>query len=365
VRRRIVMIGSARDVRGGVSALVDVYFAEGLFDRRDARYIATHCDGSPLRKLWRAACAWLRVVPAMAARRVWLLHVHIATGASFWRKAAFVLPARLFGVPYVLHMHGGDLEAYHARKGAVARRLLESIYSHAAVVIALSAEWQRTLERLFPEARVVTIANPVRIPKWQSALDEGPPTVAFLGIIAERKGVHDLLRAWPAVVREVPQARLVLAGSGDVEAARTLARSLGITSVEFPGWIGRAEKEALLRRAWVFALPSHFEALPMSVLEAMAAGVPVVSTRVGAIPEVVTPECGLLVEPRAPDELARALLQLVGDARLRKHLGGMARKRVESGYSAAVITPLIEAVWEGCGPSSPHGLGERFFRRHA
>jgi glycosyltransferase involved in cell wall biosynthesis len=360
------MIGSARDVRGGVSALVNVYFAAGLFGRGDVEYVATHCDGAPLRKLGRAAAAWLRVVPAMARGAVSLLHVHIATGASFWRKAAFVLPARLFGVPYILHMHGGNLEAYCGRIHPLSRRLLQSIYSRAAAVVALSSEWQATIERLVPRARVVSIPNPVQIPAEPAPLDAAPPTVAFLGVIARRKGVHDLLRAWAIVLRDMPQARLVLAGSGDGPEAAALARSLGIEgSLEAPGWIGPEARATLLRRAWVFVLPSHFEALPMSMLEAMAAGVPVVATRVGAIPEVVSPGCGVLVEPRDPQALAAALLQVLQDASRRQAMGAAARRRVESGYAPGPAVAAIEALWRQSERDSPAGLSGGFSGRNA
>jgi glycosyltransferase involved in cell wall biosynthesis len=363
VAGRVVMIGSARDVRGGVSALVNVYFAEGLFERWDARYVATHCDGPALRKLARAARAWWQVVPAMALGRVSLLHAHIATGASFWRKAAFVLPARLFGVPYILHMHGGDLEDYVARQGALARRLLDSVYSRAAAVIALSPQWQATLERLFPRARVVSIANPVQIPAAVATLDDDPPTVAFLGVIEERKGVHDLLHAWARVVCEVPDARLVIAGSGDWNAAASLARSLGIEAcVEAPGWIDAQEKARLLQRSWAFVLPSHFEALPMSLLEAMAAGVPPVATRVGAIPEALDGGAGILVEPHDPQGLATALLALLGDRGRRQAVGISARRRAESRYGAGRCIEAVEALWRG---GSPEGLRGTILGRHA
>lgn len=345
--KRVLMIGSGREVRGGISAMVNVYFAHGLFDRWHAEYLATHCDGTRARKLRRAAASWLAFAGRLLTGGIGLLHVHIASDASFWRKALFVVPARLMGVPYVLHVHAGDFTEFHARSGPFTRALLRYMYGGARAVIALSDAWKRALLAVVPGMRVEVIPNPIEMPGWRAALDEGPPTAVFLGMVKEPKGVYELLRAWPRVQRAVPGAKLVLGGSGELDAARALAGELGIEAdVELPGWVSGEDKAALLKRAWVLALPSHWEALPMAVLEAMAAGVPVVASRVGAIPEALPQgQGGLLVPPRDPAALADALVEVLGDAALRKALGRAARRRASESYAAAVVVPRIEGLW--------------------
>ena len=359
------MIGSARDVRGGISALVNVYFGDGLFERWQASYVATHCDGSWPRKAFQALRSWLRVVPAMLAGRVALLHVHIASGASFYRKALFVLPALALRIPFILHMHGGDFARFHGSRTAAGRWLLRLMYARAFAVIALSARWREVIASVVPDARIAVIPNPVQVPPWQSSLVEDPPTVVFLGVIEERKGVHDLLRAWAAVLRQVPAARLVIAGTGDWPAAARLARELGIEqSIEAPGWIGEDRKADLLRRAWAFALPSHFEALPMSVLEAMACGVPIVATTVGGIPEAVGAEAGILLEPRDVQGLAAAITRLLGDSGARTAAGNAARRRAAEAFSAGGVVPQVESLWREA-LRSPTGLPRHVPRGHA
>lgn len=346
--RKVLMIGSSPQTRGGVAALVNVYAAQGLFGRSGAEYVATHRDGSKARKLAVAARAWLDVMARLASRGVSLLHVHIASDASFWRKSAFVIPARVLGVPYVLHMHGGDFTAFYRRAQWPGREpFIRWIYRGASRVIALSEEWRDALESVEPRLRVVVIPNPVEIPSARAALDLGPPRVLFLGVLAERKGVHDLLHAWSQVLRRVAGARLVLAGQGADDAVAQLARELGVhDSVEMPGWVSSERRAALLREAWVFTLPSHIEALPMAVLEAMAAGVPVVAARVGGIPTAVEHgRSGILVEPRDVGALADALASLLADRGRRVAMGAAARARAERMFSAEVIVPRIESLW--------------------
>jgi glycosyltransferase involved in cell wall biosynthesis len=334
--------------------MVNVYFGAGLFERWNAEYLATHCDGSKWRKAGRALASWIAFMGRLATGSVALLHVHIASDASFWRKAAFIVPAHALGVPYILHMHGGDFGRYYRERcGPRAQRFLTALYRNAQVVIALSDEWKAAIEAVVPDARVVVVPNPIEVPEWTAPLD-GPPTVLYLGVVKEAKGVYDLLRAWPAVLAAHPQARLVLAGSGELDAARALARELGVAdSLELPGWTTGEAKAGLLKRATVFILPSHFEALPMAVLEAMGAGLPVVATRVGGIPDAIDDgRDGVLVEPRDEPAVAAALTALLADPARRTALASAARRRAEEAFSAPVIVPRVEALWAAAVPSA-------------
>src|SRR5204863_2971467 len=95
--KKIVMLGSALDVRGGVSAMVRVYVEQGLFARCGVDYLATHCDGSKARKLLQAARAWVAFMARLLTGRIALLHVHLSSDSSFWRKTGFIVPAHALG----------------------------------------------------------------------------------------------------------------------------------------------------------------------------------------------------------------------------------------------------------------------------
>ena len=357
--RRIVMLGSAFDVRGGVSAMARVCADHGLFERWDATYLETHCDGSHLAKARKAAAAWGRLMKMLAAGEVSLLHVHLNSDASFWRKSLFVAPALAMGVPYVLQIHcGAFADFYRERCAPSAQHFVRRLLRGARAVVALSDGSREALASIDPALAATVLPNPVAIPSWRAALDAGPPTVLYLGMVKEAKGVFDLLEAWPAVRARVPDARLVLAGIGELDRARAVAQQHGFAdALETPGWIVGEAKDALLRRAWVFTLPSHWEAMPMSVLEAMAAGLPVVATRVGGVPSAVADgRTGILVEPHQPEPLAAALARLLGDAGLRRSLGEAGRERAREEFSADRVVPAIESLWRSIVPASERGF---------
>jgi glycosyltransferase involved in cell wall biosynthesis len=171
--------------------------------------------------------------------------------------------------------------------------------------------------------------------------------VVFLGAINRAKGVDDLVAAWRDVHRRIPQARLVIAGSGEVDRLLAdLPAGADAAGIDFPGWIDADDRARLLRRAWLFVLPSHAEALPMSILESMAAGVPVVASRVGGIPTaVVDGETGVLIEPGDVDALARAIHDVIGDEARRTRFGRAARARVEAHFSAEARLRSVDALW--------------------
>lgn len=349
--KRIVMVGSGREVRGGVSSMVNVCFEHGLFERWEATYLPTHCDGARARKALRACASLARFAAALAAGRVALLHVHIASGASFWRKLAFVSLARMFAVPYILHVHAGDFSGYYERSAAPTRALLRWLYAGARHVVALSASWRPALESVVPDARVEVIPNPVTMPAWTPQVARASPRVLFLGVLRAEKGIYELLAAWPGVLEAVPGARLTLAGTGDLERARRIAAELGVgESIDFPGWVGPEDRARLLEQAAVLVLPSHFEALPMAVLEGMAAGLPIVATRVGGIPDAVGRDAGVLVEPGDVDALRGALVTVLTDETRRIAMGAAARLRAATSHSADIVVPAIERLWESAAP---------------
>lgn len=355
----IVMAGTRPGARSGIASVVAVYVEEGLFHRWNVHFLGTHADGTRARKAWIAARAVATFLALLAGRRVALLHVLMASGASFWRKALLILFARLAGVPYVVHLHCGKFLDFHARGRTLRRRAIDQVLAGARQVIALSPQDQEALVRLAPRASVMHLPNPVGVPPARARLTADPPTVLFLGVLREEKGVYDLLQAWARVGRAHPRARLVLGGDGERDAVAARARALGIADrIEMPGWVTGEAKARWIDRAWAFCLPSHAEALPMALLECLAAGLPAVATRVGGIPLALEHGAnGLLVEKGDPVALADALGRLLGDAPYRIALGREARRRARRQFGAPRRVAELEQCWARLAPAARRAPG--------
>lgn len=346
---RVLMVGTALGGRGGIASVVDVLRADGLFEREGVVYVATHADGGRLHKLAAAAGGLGRAVLACGARRgPAIVHVHSGSRASFIRKSLVLLVARLGGAHTVFHLHGGAFRRYAQQEaGPLLRRWIRHTLEASSRVIALSPGWAAFVCEYAPRARVEVLPNPVRLAPRTTEGRAETGRILFLGRIEPAKGVDELLQACARLAGHHPRLRLVLGGAGDLDWAQRRARELGVADrVDTPGWLDAHAREEQLARAWLFCLPSHAEGLPIAMLEAMAAGVPVVATAVGGIPETVADGVdGLLAPPRDAGALALAIGRLLDDAALRARLACAARGAVERHYATGVVCGRLAALY--------------------
>jgi len=347
---RVLMVGTALGGRGGIASVVDVLRADGLFEREGVVYVATHAEGrrldklgSALRGLWRSGRACLG-----AGGRPAIVHVHAGSHASFMRKSLVLLMARMGGARTVFHLHGGGFSRYaQVEAGPLLRRWIRHTLEASSRVIALSPGWAAWVRQCAPRAQVEVVPNPVHLAPSTARERAEAGRILFLGRLDPAKGVDELLQAGAALAVRHPQLRLVLGGTGDLDWVRRRAFDLGIAGrVETPGWLDAAARDAQLARAWLFCLPSHAEGLPMSVLEAMSAGVPVVATEVGGVPETLADGAlGLLVPPHDAAALARVIGRLLDDGQLHAELACAARATVERHYAAGVVCGKFAALY--------------------
>lgn len=334
------MIGTDPHTQGGISTVVNVLRDAGLFDRCGIEYIATHRDGDRRAKLAQLVANWPRFMARLLTGRIALLHSHTSSRASFWRKCLFIVPALLVRVPVVLHLHGAEFQVFYNQEcSSPTRRFIRGVFERVSRVVVLSESWGQWVGAEFPAARVSVIVNPVHLPLLAASGQRKDGALLFLGRLGRRKGVYDLLHAVANVVPRNPGLRVLLGGDGELEEVQAQAQSLGIGQhVELLGWVRGEDKLRLLGEAGVYVLPSYHEGLPMSVLEAMAHGMPVVSTPVGGIPEAVRDGVeGFLVAPGDVVALSDRLERLLADPGLRGSMGAAARRRAESEFGVAGI----------------------------
>jgi glycosyltransferase involved in cell wall biosynthesis len=348
---RIVMLGTSFETHGGIASVVNAYRAAGLFARWPIDYVQTHCDGSRFAKWSCAVGAFFSMLFLICRHPRAVLHVHAASRASFWRKAVLMALARQAGWPIVFHLHGGGFARFYEEECTpLQRRVVRRFLDEAACIVTVSERWQSWMRTVTTNPRITSIPNPVALPP--SVPRERPGAlVAFVGRCEQAKGIFDLIEAVNEVSETIPAVRLECAGDGDIDAALRHVAVRGIrANVHFTGWLSQRGREDLLARATVFVLPSHVEGLPMSLLEAMAAGCPVIATRVGGIPDVVTDGLnGLLVPAGDRDALALALHRLLVDRGLAQRLGREARETIRRRFTTGHAMERLEQIYSGLG----------------
>lgn len=284
-----------------------------------------------------------RRVRVRRVRAVWIPVSQNA--AAYLRDALFILAAHAGGARVVTHLHGGWFREFYEGTSAPMRGLVRASSARVEQAWVLGEGLRRVYQGLVPAERIRVVPNGVHDPLAGSRparRGSAPVVVLHLGQLSVAKGVLDLIEAFRRLLASGAAARLVLAGSWltreDESRIRGAldARELR-ESVELPGVVTGAARAELLARADVFALASRYpyEGQPLAVLEAMAAGLPVVATPRGAIPDTVADGVtGFLVPEGDVGALAERLLGLCGDPSLRERLGGAGRRRWMAEFTA-------------------------------
>ncbi|WP_050415594.1 glycosyltransferase family 4 protein [Azoarcus sp. CIB] len=346
------MLGTSLQSPGGMTSVIRSLADAGFFSRYGVRYLASYEGGGLVRQVRVMSLIALQLVWMLMRGRVGLVHAHSASRGSFWRKSILCALSRLFSVPYVFHIHSGEFPVFfEAECGSTAKWWVRKTLREAATVVCLTPCWCDRIAAMDSRIRVEVIGNPVRVPDTLPAYDPNLTDVLFLGRLREKKGVFDLVDAVPAVIGECPRMRFVLAGDEGEAKIRTQSERLGVSAaIVLPGWVDGAHKDALLSNASIFVLPSYFEGLPVGVLEAMAHGVPVITTPVGGVPDVVCDgETGILIDAGDSMSLARALIQLGKDSSLRQRLRQRAYDFVKERYSIDVVMRQYSQTYERLG----------------
>ena len=345
---KVLMVGTHPGGKGGIATVVAVLQQQGFFEDNAVRYIATHAQGGAVRKLGTAIGAVCTVAWLCLTQRPAIVHVHSASRASFYRKSLILLTARLLGRKTIFHLHGAEFRQFaNVESGPLGRWWIRRTLVSSSVVVTLSESWSGFLRELAPTARLRVVANSVSMPALREPTREEAGRILFLGRAEKRKGIFELLDAIALLKQEYPEVMLVIGGDGDLEEiARTVERLQIGAHVSILGWIGAQERDEQLARAAVFTLPSYDEGLPMSMLEAMAAGKAIVVTPVGGIPEAVDDHVnGLLVPPGDVEALAGAFRSLLMDITLRRRIGERARATVAERFSTEVVMAQLAGLY--------------------
>jgi glycosyltransferase involved in cell wall biosynthesis len=282
--------------------------------------------------------------------------------AATLRDVLFVAASHAFGSRVVCVFHSATFDEFYGACGAAWRTFLRAGLVRADMAVVLADTLRDQLSGLVPTARIRVCGNGIDGTPFREARsrkladDSGPDTTAirllFVGHLSYAKGLADLLVAFGKAAEQDGRLHLTVIGSPiaiernvtvDIARGQSIDQMLEDLRREFPdristpGVITGERKVRLFAESDIFVLPSYSEASPVSVLEAMAAGLAIVATNVGAIPEMLTSDThGILVVPGDRDGISRAILRLAHDERLRARFGETAQRVQAEAYSLEV-----------------------------
>lgn len=346
-RHRILMLGPSMDSKGGIASVINAYYQSGLFDECGIEFIPTYRDGNFFGKIGAFSSAFFKFIPRLFSNPIKLTHAHVAQRTSFYRKSCFLALALIARKPYIIHLHGSEFKIFYEKELDPFRRsFVAFILNHALRVIVLSRSWEEWVKTSFHRAKVEVVPNPVSDIGFvgQGRKDR---QILFLGRLCQRKGIYDLLRATSVLKEKFPDLTLVLCGDGETESVRENSKALGLDDIlQIRGWVYGNDKKKLLLESTMLVLPSYEEGLPMSLLEAMNCGLPVISAKVGGVPDLIRDRIdGLLIAPGDLRALEEGISLLLRDETTRLAFASAARKRVAGHYSMTAVSEKLRSIY--------------------
>lgn len=322
------------------------------------------------------ACQWLELLRALAWHQPRVLYLFLSQNRTgFARDALLLLTAKAFRVRVIGQVHGANFGNFYRHASPVIRAVVRCVIRRVDVIILLADRFREQFRGLVPESRLRVLYNAVdgelfAGPRAAIAGGAEGVTVLFIGHLSTAKGFRDVLAAAPRLLERVPGGALLflgewLAAEHNIvygEDGRSLAHdALAIREM----WselrhrygdrlrhvepVDRRGVAKLIAEADIFVLPSYSEGMPMTVLEAMAGGLPLVVTPVGALPEVLTEGVNaLFVPPGDPTALAQALVALAEDPQLRARMGEANRQLARARFSPETMLNGLELLFQEC-----------------
>ncbi len=282
--------------------------------------------------------------------------------AGLVAELPFVLFSQIFRIPYVLYLHTRGYGRLYSRS-LLFRVIIKRVFHPASACFVLGERLKQEIQFFFLK-KIFILPNCIEEHDLPLRISVSEMTrVLYLSNISESKGILTLMESIPRVIQASPNMQFVIAGPWQDPAAKKAVfefiNGQGIQSfVKFLGPLYGKDKDKLLSSSDIFVFPSHYplEAMSLVVLEAMRAGLPVVTSDIGALPEVVLDgKTGFVIPPHDPESLAEKILRLAQEPRLRGQMGQESRKRFHDHFSFAVYKKRVGLILKDMASSPVHG----------
>ncbi len=274
-----------------------------------------------------------------------------ATRIGLFVEGIFTAFTNIFHFPYVLYIHNNGHKTIY-RKGSVGRWIVRRVFDRAKACIVLGKVFERDISSFYKKD-IYVLPNCLMktLPEKENKTEQFIK-VLYLSNLYESKGIFTLIRSIPKVIVKKRRVKFLIAGPWQEEGVRQkvlnyVQRNKIKGNIEFLGAVYGDQKEELFQKSDIFVFPSHypFEAFGLVNLEAMQVGLPVITTNIGALPEMVLDHrTGFIIPPKNPDILAEKINLLVKDPLLRRRLGNEGKKRFNAMYSFDAYSSNVQEI---------------------
>jgi glycosyltransferase involved in cell wall biosynthesis len=335
--------------KGGVATVVDTLLNSNPNNYGfEMEHLITHVEGSAGEKIGYFFRSCFNLI---GKKDLSIVHIHVNCYKSFFRKSVLTLISRLKRIPVIIHVHGSDFDKFYNESSFLIKFFIRKTFQSCKKVLVLSEYWQEFFLNNIVSKNVEILYNGVDTKSFKNCLTTSDKIskFLFLGRLGQRKGIYDLLEAINILVNKKNYKNITffLAGDGDLKEVGSLINALQLNkNVFLLGWVNDKKKEECLKNTYTVILPSYSEGLPMALLESMASGKVIISSKVGGIPELVEEgKNGFLVTPGEVDEIVENILYVLNHKEEMEQISSNNIKKVEQKYSLEKQTKRLYEIY--------------------
>ncbi len=335
--KQVLFVGPSIKAKGGIASVLQSY--KDNFPTFN--YLPTNSPHGTIPGLFVLLGTLIRLVFIRLFTDIKIVHIHGASGKSWIRKSFIIKLAKALGFKVIWHCHAAQMKEYTTSYGL---DKIRKVLVKCDNIVVLSQSWYDYFKEIYKLDNVTIINNIVSKPDNVANKFDGVVKLLFLGQIGQRKGCYDMLKAIKAAKDTFAgKLKLYVGGNGEVKNFTGLIRDYGCDDIiEYVGWVDGEKKQRLLSDCNIIILPSYNEGLPISILEGMAHAMPIISTTVGGIPEIVkTGYNGVLVKPGDVQQLTQAIKRYIDRPDLIKTEGENSAIIVKEYFPESVMRQLI------------------------
>ena len=344
--RKVLVVATSRKTRGGITSVIKAHETGEQWKKYHCKWIETHRDSNKITKIIYAikgAMLFMLYLPFYS-----IIHFHVSFQGSLTRKYYFSKIARATHKKIIVHFHPPTPDVLFNPQNT---HKYKELFSTADKVHVLSEEWKKLLyNQLGIRGNVDVLYNPCPQINQVHVDNEKKDNryILFAGTLIKRKGYQCLIKAFAQIAPSYPDWKLILAGNGELDSARTLIKQYHIEKqVKLTGWMEKEQIKELYKNASIFCLASSGEGFPMAVLEAWAYGIPVITTLVGGLPDIVIERKNALTfDFDNNSQLSNQLSMLIQNTDLRNKLSQEGIQLARQVFNIQIINKQLENIYE-------------------
>lgn len=309
-------------------------------------YVAISTSGSRIRRFYKMVEGYIRIIHIINKKNIDLIHIHMSEKRSTYRKELIVLLGKVLGVKVVVQMHAGPIMNWYNALSVINKRIVKYILNSSDRMLVLGGYWKNQLEEIVDSSKIDVVYNGSECPNTNHYNSKGK-YILFLGLLKKTKGIYDLIESISIIDKFLDQEiQFLLCGTDEEGDIQTIITNKGLNNrIKTQGWITKEKRIELLKETQICVLPSYFEALSMTVIEAMCYGIPVITMNISTMSELL----GSDIEKITPGDiqnLAALLYKWINDEDMRTKISNQIYIRARQSFTVEKNIKDVISIYE-------------------